>query len=52
MTLKWCYSCEKDKLLREFYGPTEHKNALCISCYNKATNNEYRNLGFSELGDE
>lgn len=50
MTLKWCYKCDKEKLLREFYGAPEHKNALCIKCYDKATEQEHRNLGF-ELED-
>lgn len=51
MTLKWCYGCDKEKLLREFHGPKEHKNALCISCFDKATKQEFKSLGFGGLDD-
>ncbi len=47
MKVKWCYQCNKEKLLREFYGPTEHKNALCAACYDKATEPDFERWGFN-----
>ncbi len=52
MKTKWCYKCDKEKLLRDFYGSAEHKNALCASCYDKATKPDYERLGFSELEEQ
>jgi hypothetical protein len=51
MKVKWCYKCDTEKLLRDFYGPAEHKNALCSDCYDASTRQGYKDLGFSELED-
>lgn len=47
MTFKFCYGCNQDLLLREFYGPKEHKNDLCSNCFDKATGSSFRRLGFT-----
>lgn len=51
MMLKWCYGCDKEKLLREFYGPSDHKNSLCMTCFDKAMQKHDKEMGFSGMED-